>query len=100
MPVSLMVERPNVFVLYEQNIGALTPMIADQLRDAEDEYPNPWIEQAIGIAVENNARNWAYVSRILERWKTEGKHDPTAGGDSERERRKYIQGKYRDLIQH
>ena len=31
-PLSLMVERPNIFVLYEQNIGALTPILADELR--------------------------------------------------------------------
>ena len=28
-------ERPPIFVLYEQNIGLLTPMIAEELRDAE-----------------------------------------------------------------
>jgi len=31
----LEVERPNIFVLYEQNIGLLTPLIAEELRDAE-----------------------------------------------------------------
>lgn len=99
-PVSLVIERPNVFVLYEQNIGPLTPMIAEQLRDAEDCYPAEWIEEAIEIAVNNNARKWAYISRILERWKVEGKHDAAAGGDSERSRRRYIEGKYGDIIQH
>ena len=27
--------RPNIFTLYERNIGVLTPLIADRLRDAE-----------------------------------------------------------------
>ena len=99
-PVGLVVERPNIFVLYEQNIGSLTPLIADQLRDAEEEYPAAWIEEAIGIAVNNNVRRWAYVMRILERWKEEGKHDATRGGDTERNRRRYVEGKYRDIIQH
>ena len=31
----LHVERPNIFVLYEQNFGLMTAMIADQLRDLE-----------------------------------------------------------------
>ena len=99
-PIGLIAERPNSFVLYEQNIGALTPMIAEQIRDAEEDYPAAWIEEAIKIAVNNNAKSWAYISRILERWKAEGKHDATSGGDSERDRRRYIEGKYGDLIQH
>ena len=32
-------ERPNIFRLYEENIGMLTPMVADELRAAEEEYP-------------------------------------------------------------
>ena len=99
-PISLMAERPNVFVLYEQNIGPLTPMIAEELRDAEESYPIAWIEEAIKVAVNNNARKWAYISRVLERWKAEGKHDATSGGDTARDRRRYIEGEYGDLIQH
>ena len=99
-PVSLIVERPNVFVLYEQNIGPLTPLIAEQLRDAEESYPVAWIEEAIAAAVNNNVRKWAYISKILERWREEGKHDAKTGGDTARDRRRYIEGKYGDLIQH
>ncbi len=32
-------ERPNVFRLYEENIGPLTPLIADALNDAEFDLP-------------------------------------------------------------
>ncbi len=46
-PVEVLVDRPNVFTLYEQNIGPLTPLIADALRDLEGEYPAEWIEDAI-----------------------------------------------------
>ncbi len=66
-------ERPNIFVLYEQNIGLLTPMIAEELKDAEKEYPSEWIEEAFKIAVENNVRKWSYLRAILERWRTEGR---------------------------
>jgi DnaD/phage-associated family protein len=66
-------ERPNIFVLYEQNIGLLQPIIAEELKDAERTYPQEWIEEAFHIAVENNVRNWKYVRRILERWTAEGK---------------------------
>ncbi len=72
-PVTLMVERPNIFILYEQNIGTLTPIIAEELRDAEQTYPLKWIEEAIQIAIGNNVRKWNYVRQILENWRTNGK---------------------------
>ncbi len=68
-------QRPNIFVLYEQNIGLLQPMIAEELQEAERVYPQQWIEDAFRIAVENNVRNWKYVRRILERWAAEGKDE-------------------------
>jgi len=36
-------ERPNIFKLYEENIGPLTPLIADALKDAEKTYPPEWV---------------------------------------------------------
>ncbi len=66
-------ERPNIFELYEQNIGLLQPIIAEELKEAGQTYPADWIEDAFRIAVENNARNWKYIRRILERWASEGK---------------------------
>ncbi len=65
--------RPNVFTLYEQNIGLLTPMLAEELKEAEQQYSAEWIAEAIKIAVENNKRSWSYARKILERWKTEGR---------------------------
>jgi DNA replication protein len=71
--VQVQIERPNIFVLYEQNIGLLTPMIANQLEDAADQYPAHWIEDAFNEAVQRNKRNWKYISAILRRWQTEGR---------------------------
>jgi DnaD/phage-associated family protein len=97
-PVTLMIERPNIFVLYEQNIGPLTPMIADQLRDAEQLYPPSWIEEAIEVAVTNNARKWRYVQSILERWRQEGKKDGISRRDSQKELRQQIPDEFRDIV--
>ncbi len=72
---SAVVDRPNIFALYEQNIGLLTPMISEELKDAERDYPAGWVEDAFRIAVKQNKRNWAYVSGILKRMKTEGRGD-------------------------
>jgi DnaD/phage-associated family protein len=70
---ALPVERPNVFKLYEENIGPLTPLIADALKDAEENYSPEWIAESIGLAAKNNKRNWKYCEAILKRWKEEGR---------------------------
>ena len=69
----LQVNRPNVFVLYEQNFGLMTAMIADQLRDLEKSYPPDWIVDAMEIALLNNKRHLNYIRAVLRRWEVEGK---------------------------
>ena len=78
-PVKAGSRRPNVFSLYEDNIGMLSPMITDQLKEAEESYPDSWIEDAMREAVENNKRSWRYIAAILERWEREGRSDGGAG---------------------
>ena len=71
--IQVQIERPNIFILYEQNIGLLSPLIADDLRDAADQYPVEWIEAAFREAVLHNKRKWSYIRAILRRWETEGR---------------------------
>jgi DnaD/phage-associated family protein len=92
--IDLRVERPTIFSLYEQNIGPLTPMISENLRDFETTYPAGWLEEAIGIAVARNKRSLAYIEGILKRWQTEGR----AGDDQPRDGSRFLSGKYRDEI--
>jgi len=92
-PVEVLDELPNIYRLYEENIGPLTPLIADALRAAEAEYPPRWIEDALRIAVENNARNWRYVEAILERWQEKGRDEQEDRRDTEKARRKYAEWK-------
>jgi DNA replication protein len=98
--LAVAVERPNIFNLYEQNIGPLTPLIAETLRDAEQTYQPSWIEEAVRIAVENNVRKWRYVEAILESWRTRGRDEREDRGDSEKARRRYIEGEFADFIEH
>jgi DNA replication protein len=98
-PIALDMERPNVFRLYEENIGPLTPLIADVLREAEATYPLEWIQEAVRIAVENNVRRWRYVEAILSSWKKEGR-DAKDRRDTEEDRHKYVKGKYADFVEH
>lgn len=89
-------ERPDVFNLYEQNIGVLTPIMAGKLVEALDLYPEDWISEAIGEAVSYNRRNWRYIQRILENWTSEGKSNETDRRTDEGhlDPEKYISGKY------
>lgn len=93
-------EKPNIFALYEQNIGLLTPMIAEELKEAERLYPATWIEEAFKEAVSLNKRSWRYIARILERWATEGKGSGESGRDFKKKRdpSRYFKGKYGHLV--
>jgi len=63
--------RPNIFGIYEQEIGPLTPMIAEALGEAVD-TDGDWVEKAVREAAEAGARNWKYINAILMRWRKEG----------------------------
>jgi DnaD/phage-associated family protein len=93
-------ERPNIFKVYEENIGPLTPLIADALKDAEELYSPEWILDAIELAVKNNKRSWKYSEAILKRWKEEGRGQKQDRRDTEKDHRKYIRGEYADYIEH
>ena len=70
-------QRPDIFSLYEQNIGPLTPIIADSLKELETNYPPDWISKAIQTAVKNNARSLRYIEVVLQNWQEEGKYERT-----------------------
>ncbi len=91
-------EPPDIFTLYEQNIGMLTPLIADELKEAEKLYPESWLRDAVKEAVALNKRNIRYIMRILERWSTEGKTDGAYQRVSKTDPDKYIKGKYGHMV--
>jgi DNA replication protein len=70
--------------VYEQEIGALTPAVAEALAAAVERWPEPWIVEALRLAATRNARSWRYAEAILERWETEGRDDGTTGGAAAR----------------
>ncbi len=91
-------ERPNVFRLYEENIGPLTPLIADALNDAEATYSAAWVADAINLAVENNKRSWKYAEAILRRWKEEGRAEKQSGRDDQASRQHDVEDKIRKFV--
>ncbi len=93
-------EQPDIFTLYEQNIGMLTPMIAEELLEAEKLYPVNWIKDAIREAVKQGKHKWSYISAILERWSSEGRSDGAYRRDFKKtDPDKYIKGKYGHMVE-
>jgi DnaD/phage-associated family protein len=96
-------DRATIYDLYEQNIGLLTPLLAEELREAVESYPAVWIEDAFREAVAQNKRNWRYVRRILESWASRGRGTSgTTWGRPEppEDARKYLDGRYGRLVRH
>ena len=92
-------EPPDIFTLYEQNIGMLYPMAAEELRDIEKLYPASWIRDAFKEAVLHNKRSIKYIAKILERWSAEGKSNGTYRRDFKKtDPDKYIKGKYGHMV--
>ena len=90
--------KSNVFKLYEENIGALTPLLADMLKEAEREYPGMWFEEAFEIAVSRNVRNWKYIEAILRRWKENGKDERRDSQDSVKDAKRYTDGEFSEFF--
>jgi DnaD/phage-associated family protein len=89
---------PNIFRLYEQNIGPLTPMMADALKDAENEYSAEWIEDAIGEALKRNIRNWKYVEAILKGWKERGRDERRNQKDAGQNGQGYAKNEFSEYL--
>lgn len=90
--------KSNVFKLYEENIGALTPLLADMLKEAEKEYPGVWFEEAFEIAVSRNVRNWKYIEAILRRWKENGKDERRDSEDTVKDAKRYTDGEFSEFF--
>ncbi len=95
--IEVLPPRPTLFAIYEENIGVLTPMLAEAIKEAQATYPRQWIEDAIRYAVERNARSWRYISKVLEAWQQEGRSRETSGR-LPRGPRRYTAGKRKDFI--
>jgi DnaD/phage-associated family protein len=87
----------SIYALYESLVGGLSPLIANELSEAERLYPADWLEAAFREAAAQNARSWRYISRILERWAIEGPdHAKTERDPAAPER--YFRGKYGGIL--
>ena len=90
--------KSNVFKLYEENIGPLTPLLSDMLREAEKNYPSEWFEEAFEIAVSRNIRNWKYLEAILTRWKEKGKDERQDQQNPVKDAKRYTDNEFSEFI--
>lgn len=67
-----------IYKIYEENIGVITPMLAEQLKGIESDYPEGWFEDAVKEALKNNVRKLTYIVTIMDRWKVSGRNQSRA----------------------
>ncbi len=60
---------------FEQEVGHLTPVGVENIKDMRDHYPEGWFEKAVDEAVRQNHRSMSYIQAILRRWDEEGIDD-------------------------
>ncbi len=88
-----------VSIAYEENIGLITPMIADELRALFDDYPSDWTVDAIKEAAKNNVRKMSYILAILKNWQANGRTNG-AGKKKDVKAADYVTGQYAEFIDH
>ncbi|MGE0228644.1 MAG: DnaD domain-containing protein [Dehalococcoidia bacterium] len=85
--------------VYEQEIGVLSPAVADAIAEAVVRWPEQWLIDAIRLAALRNARSWNYVRAVLERWEAEGRDtDATTGTAAPRTQAGRDHGPYEKVI--
>lgn len=97
--------QENIFTLYEENIGPITPIIAESLADLEKQYSEEWISEAFQEAAKSNVRNLRYIQAILKNWQEAGKHVRTNRRSSqktteEHDPERYTGGEFSEFIDH
>lgn len=65
-------EIGKVFKVYEQNIGVLSPMIVDVLKERITAQGAALVSLAVAEAVKNNAKSIRYVEKVLGAWERDG----------------------------
>lgn len=68
----LTTDETEIIKFYEENIGTLTPFIAEELLEYLRTMNIELIQEAIKIATRNNIRSWSYIRGILKSWDNKG----------------------------
>ena len=76
----------EIYETYEQEIGALTPFIAQSLSLLMDDYSHPWIVEALRLCAKYNKRSLKYAEAILKNWERDGRGANIDGESGEPEK--------------
>ena len=86
--------RSNIFKFYEENIGLLSPLVAEKLDYWAEDTEEPLVLLALEKAVLAGKRNFSYTEGILKNWTSQGIKTRKAAEIAEREfQRQKEQGK-------
>ncbi|MCB2180160.1 DnaD domain protein [bacterium] len=104
-PIQPQASPANIFSLYEENIGPITPILAETLTDLEKQFSAEWIAEAFQEAAKSNVRNLRYIEAILKNWQEAGKHVRTNRRSSqktteEHDPERYTGGEFSEFIDH
>ena len=91
----------EVFTSYDENIGKLSPLIVDELKDAIEQYGSDKVTEAIGIAVKANAKNVRYIMGVLKNngnKRNNGHHDIRTEKPGEHDPERYVGGAYGHMV--
>lgn len=75
-------DAKEVLSLYQNEVGIVSPTVAELLTDANKTFSSEWVKAAIREAVKHNARNWSYIDAILKSWRNNGFKTKPKGGNS------------------
>lgn len=67
------ITRARIFELYEQTFGLITPTYVDDVKDAANEFPADWLEDAFKLTKDKGGRSWPYTRKILDGWQKNGR---------------------------
>ena len=83
----------ELFQIYEQEVGGLSPFIVDILKDIDKDYPNGWFKKAVMEARKAATRGVSikYIEGILKRWRAEGLPQEYQDEQPPAKKKKYIQ---------
>lgn len=62
----------RIFCLHEQEIGFISPITADKIKDITATYPIEWVELAYQRSVLQGVRKINYIEAILRNWQSIG----------------------------
>lgn len=66
------IEEADIFAIYQQEIGILSPITSEKLDDWMKQLSPSVVKYAIEIAVSNSSRKFAYIEAILKSWHEQG----------------------------